>query len=180
MSPYLCVIIAAFALPGAARQHVDPAACPLHAAHTQQAPKPKSHDSHDKMESRGTNAMGFDQTRASHHFRLLPAGGTIEIHTNSTDDEATRRQVVAHLEAIAEQFKRGDLTIPRETHGTLPDGVQGMMQFKDEITYTFEPFASGGRLVIRTVNPRALSAVHAFLRYQIREHRTGDPSTIVK
>jgi len=28
---------------------------------------------------------------------------------------------------------------------------------------------------ITTKDARALEAVHAFLRYQIKEHRTGDP-----
>ena len=173
-------IIAGVAMPISAAQQVDPVACPLHAAHTQQASKPNAHASHSEMASRGSKAMGFDQSRASHHFRLLPTGGTIEIHTNTTDDETTRRQVAAHLEAIAGQFKRGDFTIPRETHGSLPDGVESMMRFKDEITYVFEPIAHGGRLGIRTANPRALQAVHAFLRYQIREHRTGDPTTVAR
>ncbi|PYR73529.1 MAG: hypothetical protein DMF86_20265 [Acidobacteria bacterium] len=32
-----------------------------------------------------------------------------------------------------------------------------------------------GRVRITTKDARALEAVHAFLRYQIKEHRTGDP-----
>jgi hypothetical protein len=58
--------------------------------------------------------------------------------------------------------------------------VDGMMQFKDEISYRFEAMENGGRVVMTTKNPDALASVHAFLRYQIREHRTGDPSTVVK
>src|SRR5688572_10443161 len=182
MIPHLKVItlIAAVVTPTAAARQVDPAVCPLHAAHTQQVKKPDNHDAHAEMELRGNTAMGFDQSRASHHFRLAPDGGAIEIHTNSANDDATRHQVTAHLEAIAGQFKRGDFAIPHATHAAMPDGVDGMIKWKDEITYRFEPIASGGRVVIATSSPRARAAVHAFLRYQIREHRTGDPSTIVK
>jgi hypothetical protein len=185
MTPYsgAIAVILTMAAVNASAQQVDPAACPLHAAHTrqaQQSPKPTGHDKHAAMEARGGKAMGFEQSRASHHFRLLANGGTIEIHTNSAGDDATRQQVVAHLEAITRQFKKGDFSIPRETHGALPEGVDGMMQFKDEINYTFEAMENGGRVVMTTKNPSALASVHAFLRYQIREHRTGDPSTVVK
>jgi len=32
----------------------------------------------------------------------------------------------------------------------------------------------GGRVVIGTQDPEALGAVHDYLEYQIREHKTGD------
>ncbi len=41
-----------------------------------------------------------------------------------------------------------------------------------------EPTARGARVVIRTANPEALEAVHAFLRFQISDHRTGDSSAL--
>ena len=33
---------------------------------------------------------------------------------------------------------------------------------------------AGGRVDITTSDPEALDAVHAFLRYQIEQHKTGD------
>ena len=33
----------------------------------------------------------------------------------------------------------------------------------------------GGAVRTATKDPKALDAVHAFLRYQITEHKTGDP-----
>ena len=35
--------------------------------------------------------------------------------------------------------------------------------------------SSGGRVVIRTADRQAKAAIQEFLRYQIREHATGDP-----
>ena len=43
------------------------------------------------------------------------------------------------------------------------------------ITYRYEDLAGGGAVRIETKDARALDAVHAFLRYQITEHGTGDP-----
>jgi hypothetical protein len=53
-----------------------------------------------------------------------------------------------------------------------------MRALKDRIDYVFEAIAGGGRVRISTRDERALAAVHEFLRYQIREHRTGDPLTV--
>ncbi len=45
----------------------------------------------------------------------------------------------------------------------------------NEITHTFENTDRGGRLLINTKNTDALSAIYEFLRFQIKEHKTGDP-----
>jgi hypothetical protein len=44
----------------------------------------------------------------------------------------------------------------------------------------FEELENGGRVRIRAVTPAARDAVHEFLKYQIREHATGDPLTVKK
>jgi hypothetical protein len=33
----------------------------------------------------------------------------------------------------------------------------------------------GAEVVISSADPKAIAAIHEFLRFQIREHRTGDP-----
>jgi hypothetical protein len=52
-----------------------------------------------------------------------------------------------------------------------------MKRLKKQIQYSYEPVDSGGRVVIKTTNPEALKAVWEFLRFQITEHKTGDPVT---
>jgi hypothetical protein len=42
------------------------------------------------------------------------------------------------------------------------------------ISYTFEEAPQGGRVRIRTADATSRRAIHDFLRYQIREHVTGD------
>jgi hypothetical protein len=36
----------------------------------------------------------------------------------------------------------------------------------------------GGRIRIETDSPEALAAIHDFLRFQIKDHETGDPLTV--
>jgi hypothetical protein len=50
-----------------------------------------------------------------------------------------------------------------------------MQRLKGEITYKYEKTERGGRVRITTQNPEALEAIHDFLKFQIADHKTGDP-----
>ena len=137
-----------------------------------------THASHAAMDARGSKAMGFDQSRASHHFVLTPDGGRIEIDVKDKNDVETRDRIAKHLEQVSRQFKAGDFAIPHETHGEVPPGVAVMTALRADIDYTFESAPAGGRLKITVRSADAVEGVHAYLRYQIQEHRTGDPLTV--
>jgi hypothetical protein len=49
-----------------------------------------------------------------------------------------------------------------------------MKRLKAQIQYKFEATDTGGRVLIRSNNAEAILAIHDFLRFQIREHHTGD------
>jgi hypothetical protein len=53
-----------------------------------------------------------------------------------------------------------------------------MRTLKSAIQYAFHETPAGGEVRIVTGDKQALAGVHEFLRYQIREHRTGDPLAI--
>src|SRR5262249_40841552 len=116
------------------------------------------------------HGMGFDKDKATHHFRLMSKGGAIEVQANDAGDTATRDEIRTHLNHIAEAFKAGDFSIPMFVHDETPPGVETMKQLKLDITYKYEETDRGGRVTISTTDPRALDAIHSFLRYQIREH----------
>jgi hypothetical protein len=158
----------------AAQQHPDMPAGMTHEQHMAQMKKEA------EMKQHGQMAMGFDLDKATHHFTLTASGGTIAVEANDPTDHNTRDQVQAHLREIAAAFGRGDFEKPLMTHGEVPPDVSGMRRHRNEITYTFESGARGGLVRIATSNGDALNAIHDFLRYQIREHATGDPVTLQK
>jgi hypothetical protein len=135
-------------------------------------PKGMSHE-------RAARAMGFDQDTTVHHFRLSPAGGSIQVEVKDPADSATRTQIRTHLRGIADQFARGDFAKPLATHAEVPPGVAVMQQRKAAIAYRYEDTQRGARIVVDTTDAVALRAIHDFLRYQIAEHKTGD-STVAK
>jgi hypothetical protein len=145
-------------------------------------PKGMSHEEHlkqmkkdDALKKRGAEAMGFDQNATTHHFKLAPSGGSIEVTVKNEGDDDALAAIRSHLRSIAADFARGVFDKPFQTHGEVPPGVPEMQQSRQKITYRYEDLARGGAVRIETNDARALDAVHAFLRYQITEHGTGDP-----
>lgn len=136
--------------------------CPLHAAHTQ-------------MTERGEKGMGFSQTATTHHFLLNSNGGVIQVEAKDSADAASRNEIRMHLGHIAKAFQGGDFDIPMFVHDTVPPGVPEMKRLQKQIHYSFEETPTGGRVVITSTDKHALNAIHRFLRFQIEEHKTGDP-----
>jgi hypothetical protein len=136
------------------------------------------HDDHSKMNERGEKGMGFSQTATTHHFLLRSNGGVIQVEANDPKDAAARESIRAHLTHIAQAFSAGDFDIPMFVHDTVPPGVPDMKRLNQKIGYSFQESPSGGRVVITTSDPAALTAIHKFLLFQIDEHHTNDPTVI--
>jgi hypothetical protein len=145
-------------------------------------PAGMSHEEHQKqmardaeLKKRGDAAMGFDQDATTHHFLITDDGGVIQVTVNDARDTANRDAIRAHLEKVAQDFSSGVFDSPFATHGEVPPGVPTMQQRKSSITYRYEAVDGGARVRIVASDPQAVAAVKEFLRYQIREHKTGDP-----
>ncbi len=50
-----------------------------------------------------------------------------------------------------------------------------MKELKERIKYEFGESERGAQIRISTSDPNALKAIYDFLRFQIKEHMTGDP-----
>ena len=122
------------------------------------------------------HAMGFSQSASKHTFRLFSDGGAIEVRSS---DAATLKAIRGHLRMIAKDFAAGDFAKPVEVHDQMPDGAAAMKELRSDITYAYSDIESGGRVRITAKSAQALEAVHQFLRFQIREHKTGDPDHVV-
>ena len=129
---------------------------------------------HD-MNARGKQGMGFDQDKTTHHFLLEPDGGRIEVTVKDRSDRENLGQIRMHLPHIAKLFGEGNFDVPHFVHDRSVPGTADMTALKDRIRYRYEEIADGGRVRISTADAGALAAVHAFLRFQIQDHKTGDP-----
>jgi hypothetical protein len=154
--------------------HAD---CPMmRAADSSTKTQHDAHDTHDAaLDERGGRAMGFSQTATVHHFLLKADGGVIQVEVRDASDAESLELVRRHLSQIARAFAEGDFTTPALVHERVPPGADAMRRLKSEITYTYEETEAGARVRISTGNADALAAVHNFLRFQIEDHKTGDP-----
>jgi hypothetical protein len=128
----------------------------------------------EEMNKRGDHVMGFDHTKTTHHFRLTADGGVIEVTANSAEDTESRNQIRSHLGHISKMFAEGNFNAPMLIHEQIPPGVPVMQKLKTAIDYRFEETERGAAIHISTTNSKALDAIYKFLRFQIKEHKTGD------
>jgi hypothetical protein len=159
-------------LPLAASQHPSMPAGMSHEEHLRQLAKD------DALKHRGTIAMGFDQDQATHHFVLRANGGAIEVSANDAADAKTIAEIQSHFREIAGEFAKGAFDKPLATHDEMPPGAAIMAKNKNRIRYRYEQRSNGAAVVIETSDAATLAAIHGFLRYQITEHRPGDPLTV--
>jgi len=126
----------------------------------------------------GAEAMGFDQDKTTHHFRLYKDGGAVEVAAKDPADTSSIGQIRDHLKQQAKNFAAGAFAAPQHTHGEMPPGVDTMARLRSKIRYDFKSPEGGGRLRITTADAQALAAVHDFLRFQIEDHATGDKTSV--
>jgi hypothetical protein len=139
-----------------------------------------THDHHAEVNRRGDAIMGFSHEKTTHHFRLRPDGGEIEVIANDATDTESAAQIRGHLTHIAQMLRDGNFTAPMLIHARNPPGTGTMARLKAKIVYRIELLAAGARIRMATDDRAALDAIHAFLRFQITDHQTGDPLTIQK
>ena len=137
------------------------------------------HHDHDAMNARGEKAMGFSQTATTHHFNLLPDGGFVEVQANEASDAANRDHIRMHLQEQAKRFAAGDFSLSEMTHDRVLPGTPQMQALKSSISYKYEELERGGRLRISSKDPAAVAAIHEFLKFQIADHQTGDPTGLL-
>ena len=143
----------------------------------------QSHDSHAgahddsafrALQARGKRVMGVDQYTAVHRFDALPDGGRIELQRDR-DDSAGVAAIRAHMRTIARAFAAGDFSAPATVHLETVPGVPVMRARRATLRYETTDLPRGAALRISTGDPQSVAAVHQFLAYQRREHRTEPP-----
>ncbi len=136
-------------------------------------------DHHSAADKRGAMVMGFDQALTTHHFLLFADGGAIDVTVKNPNDTKNLAAIRSHLPHLAQMFADGNFGAPMLVHDSKDvPGTKVMTARKNAIRYDYAETKSGARVSITTSDPEALAAVHAFLRFQIEDHKTGDPITV--
>ena len=125
--------------------------------------------------------MGFDIDKTAHHFYLYEDGGAIEVSVKDKNDKTNLDGIRTHLTEAAMMFTHGHFEAPEAVHAPASvAGLEDLIKLKDKVKYVYVETPMGGRVDIVTTDKDALTAVHAFLKFQIEEHKTGDKTTAAK
>lgn len=127
------------------------------------------------MQERGKMVMGVDQYTSAHVFEDLPDGGRVVLDRDSagggdTSDVATIRR---HMRDIAAAFRAGDFAKPFQVHEQAVPGTAVMQQRRAAIAYDVVDRPRGGEVRIRSTDPAAVAAIHAFLAFQRSSHHAA-------
>ena len=147
-------------------------------ASAQQNPSPEQDKRQEDVVKRGEHVMGFSHEATTHHFRLFNDGGEIDVRANDSKDKASIDQIRTHLGHIAKMFASGNFKAPMLIHDANPPGTATMTRLREQIHYEFLETNRGARIRLVTASPETTDAVHAFLLFQIVDHRSQDAPTI--
>jgi uncharacterized protein (TIGR01244 family) len=129
-----------------------------------------------QIDHRHDEATGIAHEHAVHHFLLTEDGGSIALEIEGEGASEAREHARTHLQGITRSFASGDFSMPIRIHDRVPPGVEVMTKRGAAIHYDYSPTANGGKVRISTRDAEALAAIHEFLRFQIRDHGTSDPT----
>ena len=127
------------------------------------------------LDARGKRVMGFDQQKTTHHFLLYEDGGAIDVSVKDSADKTNLDAIRLHLPHIVQLFSDGDFSSPMLVHDRKDvPGTKDLARLKTKLKYVYVQSPTGGRVEIVTADKDALAALHAFLKFQIEDHHTGD------
>lgn len=124
------------------------------------------------VQARGAVAMGVNQYTSRHVFEPLPDGGRIALQREAADSAGSAR-IRRHMQLIAERFAAGDFTLPGFVHAHAVPGTEVMAARRAAIRYTVDTLPRGAVLRLRSADPTAVAAIHAFLAFQRQDHHAG-------
>jgi TusA-related sulfurtransferase len=136
------------------------------------------HSRQDGVDQRGDHVMGFSHDKSTHHFHLLKDGGEIVVTADDPKDKKSIDQIQMHMSHLVGMCSNGNFKAPMLIHGSNPPGVATMIRLKSDIRYTVSELPQGAVMRIETSSPETTDAVHAFLLFQIIDHKTGDSPVI--
>ena len=141
-----------------------------------QVPAPTEND----LKTRVSKVLGTDVDKIVQHYYLVKNGGVIEFTAKDPADNATISTVQKYLETQKDLFEKGKADADTGVYGKVPDGLPALKKLRNDITFFAVNTDSGAALRMFSVNDQARQAIQDFMKFQINEHKTGDPLQVAE
>ena len=102
----------------------------------------------------------FNLPETTNHIQLNRSGGVLVATAANPEDPMNVYAVQSRMAQVA------------------MTGLPELKPLGNNVKYFFESTADGAQILIQTANPKALNAVHDFLRLQIKALETGDTGLV--
>lgn len=131
-----------------------------------------------EVESRFSRAMGVPVEKVTVHFYLVKNGGVVELSAKNPTDTTTAAALQKYLQNQKDLWEKGKETAVTDVHLRAPEAASTMRRLRNDITFFMAKTDSGGVLRMFSINEQARAAIQDYLRFEITEHKTGDPTTL--
>ncbi len=125
----------------------------------------------DEVRHRTQQVVPFSVEQTRQTFSKTVHGGVQHVVAKSTDDTKQIKLIQAHLQKIADEFRKGDFSVTERMHGA---DMQGLARLKraqiDDIRYEYKPLADGGQIHYSSEYPELVQALHEWFDAQTTEH----------
>ncbi len=131
-----------------------------------------------EVDTRFSRALGVPLDKVTIHYYLVKNGGVIELSAKNTGDSGTIAALQKYLQNQKDLWEKGKETAVTEVHMHPPEAAATMRKLRNDITFYAAKTDNGGVLRMFSINDQARVAIQDYLRFEINEHKTGDPTTL--
>jgi hypothetical protein len=135
----------------------------------------------DEVRQRVQQVVPYTLDQVRQTFTKTVHGGVQHLITKSAGDTRQIKLIQAHLNNIANQFRKGDFSVTERMHGA---GMPGLAQLKraqiDDIKFEYKALDNGAQIHYTTEYPQFVQALHEWFDAQISEHGSDEIPEHVK
>lgn len=137
------------------------------------APNPEQ-----EVDARFSRAMGVSLDKVTVHFYLVKNGGVMELLAKDPGDNSTVEALQKYLQNQKDLWEKGKETAVTDVHLRAPESAATMRRLRNDITFYAAKMDNGGVLRMFSINDQARTAIQDYMKFEIAEHNTGDPTTL--
>ncbi|MGR8979880.1 MAG: aspartate carbamoyltransferase [Gammaproteobacteria bacterium] len=124
-----------------------------------------------EVEEIAQQVVPYDKKETLETFSKTVHGGVQHVVVKSPDNAQQIQLIQDYLSKMANDFRKGDFSIPERIHGA---DMPGLAQFKkaepDDILYEYKALPDGAQIHYTTEWPLNVQAIHEFFDAQIKSH----------
>ncbi|CAA9891034.1 conserved exported hypothetical protein [Candidatus Methylobacter favarea] len=124
----------------------------------------------DEVRYRRQQVVPFAVDQSLQTFTKTVHGGVQHVVVKSPGNTAQIKLIQAHLQKLAEDFRKGDFSETERIHGAdMPGLVQLKLAAADDIKFEYEALPDGAQIHYSTEYPQYVQALHEWFDAQISD-----------